>query len=231
VSSRVFWLQTRDWHGDLRLPADRPDFAFCDGLSATTPEQRLWLARQQGFAGITEVRAVAEVDPRAAVPPVTLCQWHRHFDFQPPRQDRDIGTMVFVDDGWQLEEYGVDHDYHETWRRLPESVGPTSAWARAPGAAGGGAELLLIAGACFFLQRARRRAWPPRSAGAALVDLVSGGGMDDLLDMELSFGRFDPPSGRCTILHSTLPWREGAIESATDRWQPLTGPGPALPGK
>ena len=231
VSSRVFWLQTRHWHGDLRLPADRPDFSRCDGLSATTLEQRLWLAGQQGFAGITEVRAVADVDPRAVITPVTTCQWHRHFDFQPPRRERDIGTMVFVDAGWQLEEYGLEHDYHETWRRLPESVGPTSAWTRAPREAGGGVELLLVSGACFFLQRARRVAWPPLPAGAALVDLVASGGMDELLDMELSFGRFDPPTGRCTVIHSTLPWREGTIESVGDRWQALAGPEPALPRK
>ena len=221
VTSRVFWLQTTHWHGDLRLPAGRPDFSGCSGLSDTTLAQRGWLARQQGFAGQTEVRPVGGADRGGDRIPATTCQWHRQIDFQPPRSDRDIGTMVFVDAGWQVEEYELDQVYHETWRRLPESVGPTSAWQRPSLRRHADREILLIAGACFIVVVPHRDPWPADTIGSNLADLLDAGAAPDRLEMELSFGRFDPHADSCTILHSTLPWREGCVESAIERWEPL----------
>jgi hypothetical protein len=201
TTSTVFWLQTAHWHGDLRLPAQRPAFFGCRGVADCTPAQRRWLASQQGFAGITEVSAVP-----GAGDDTTFCQWHRQVDFQPARPHRDFGRMVFSNGGATVDEYGVDADYRETWVRLPQSTGASGAWRSEPDTAGPFGELLLVAGTCFFFLRDRRAPLP------AVDDLQAVANRSDgalLLDMELSFGHWNAAAGTGTILHSTLPWREG----------------------
>lgn len=211
TESAVYWLQTPHWHGDLRLPAGRPDFAGCRALADCTPEQRRWLAGQQGFAGITEVRTVPTADEIH-----TYCQWHRQVDFQPVRAGRDYGRMAFRDGGATVEEYGVDAEYRETWVHLPRSTGPTGAW-RKP-AAGCFGELLLVAGACFFHLRDRARPLPPGADLPALALRPDGAA---LLDMELSFGSWEAAAARGTITHSTLPWREGQLLVRGPDWNVL----------
>ena len=71
TTTRVYWLQTSNWHADIRAPSDRPVFSDYTGLSALSPQELGALARQQGFAGITEVEG-------------EICRWHRRFDYQPP---------------------------------------------------------------------------------------------------------------------------------------------------
>lgn len=193
---QVFWLQTPHWHGDLRLPADRPDFSGCTSAADCTDTQRVWLAAQKGFAGITEVSRVAEH---------TFCQWHRQVDFQPPRAGRDYGRMVLASRGEQLEEFGVDSDYRERWVRLGRSAGPCAAWRRSGVMATDFGELLLVAGACFFHLRDRADPLPP---GNSLATLAASHGAS-LLDMEISFGDWDHSSGTGVVTHSTLPWCEG----------------------
>ncbi len=224
TTSAVFWLQTPHWHGDVRVPAARPDFYGCTALAQCTPAQRQWLAGQKGFAGLTEVTertvapaAAASAQPIAAADTgaITCCQWHRQVDFQPARPDRDFGRIVFFDNGAALDEFGVDAAYRETWVRLPHSVGPTDAWRRA---ADGFGELLLVAGACFFYLRDRRQPLP------AANDLLALSHRDDapaLLDMELSFGRWDIGAAAGEISHSTLPWREGKALAFGSGWSPV----------
>jgi hypothetical protein len=194
-------LQTSLWHADLRLPCRRPDFSVSRELAECSPAQQRWLATQQGFCGVTEVRD-------------DICQWHRYGDFHAPAGCRDIGRMLFHRDGNTVEEYGIEADYHETWQRLPESVGPTAAWISAATAL---SRLLLVAGDCFFLVRPRKRPLPRgRSLAATLQD------GPDCLDFELSFGRIRGAGSAWRILHSTLPWREGASVEGGD-WRCLDG--------
>lgn len=187
TSSTVLWLQTTRWHADLRLPSGRPDFASAHEPAGCSLAQRIWLASQQGFFGVTEV-----LDDR--------CQWHHDLDFQPTTANRDIGTMIFHTDGIGLDEYGIDVDYHETWQRLPEGLGPSAAWCGGVSAPA----RLLVTGDCFFLVRPRIGPLPPDAHLAALVLE-----RPEYLDFELSYGRICGAETPWRILHSTLPWREG----------------------
>lgn len=193
---QVFWLQTPYWHGDLRVPAQRPDFSGCRQVADCTAAQRGWLAGQKGFAGLTEISRVAAD---------TYCQWHRKIDFQPARAGRDYGRMILDESVARLDEFGVDSDYHETWVRLDRSAGPCAAWRGAGTAASAIGELFLVAGACFFHLRDRAAPLPP---GDSLSMLVTSYGAA-LLDMEISFGEWDCASGSGLVTHSTLPWCEG----------------------
>jgi len=187
TNSTVLWLQTARWHADLRLPGGRPDFAGARETVGCSLAQRLWLSSQQGFSGVTEV-----LEDR--------CQWHRDLDFQPATANRDIGTMIFHADGIGLDEYGIDADYHETWQRLPEGLGPSAAWCGDVSAAA----RLLVAGDCFFLVRPRVGPLPPDAYISALMLE-----RPECLDFELSYGRISGAKSPWCILHSTLPWREG----------------------
>jgi len=104
TTTRVYWLQTSNWHADIRAPSDRPLLSDYTGLAALSVEEMHALARQQGFAGITEVEG-------------EICRWHRRFDYQPPSGFNDIGRMQF-DGPDRLLEYGVEQDYFEIWERV-----------------------------------------------------------------------------------------------------------------
>ena len=212
TSSAVFWLQTPHWHGDVRIPAHRPDFAGCHAIADCTPQQRRWLATQKGFAGITEVNAVDAADGTTL-----YCQWHRQVDFQPQGAGRDFGRMVFSDGGRIVDEFGVDADYRERWERLAQSLGPSGAWhkARAPGCF---ADLLLVAGGCFFYLRDRTQVLLPGGDLLAVAERVDSA---LLLDMELSFGRWDGMTRVGAITRSTLPWREGQTIADRADWSAL----------
>jgi len=106
ASSRVYWLQTCNWHADIRIPAHRPDFTGVMSLADCSGEQLSWLAAQQGFAGITFVTG-------------NQCEWKRAIDFQPPSGKRDIGRMLFVHPD-KLLEYGLEDAYSETWERVTD---------------------------------------------------------------------------------------------------------------
>lgn len=196
--STVLWLQTARCHADLRLPAMRPVFAGVASLAETDAPQRAWLAGQQGFSGVTEVTD-------------DTCQWHRDLDFQPPTGGRDIATVIPHADGMGLEEYGIDDEYHESWVRLPESIGPAGVWLKRDTTPA----RLLVAGDCFFLVRPRRSRLV---AGDPLQVLAQA--QPEWLDFELSYGRIRGGAEPWQILHSTLPWREGQ-RLAADAWRCL----------
>ena len=219
AGSLVFWLQTPHWHGDLRLPVQRPDFSGCERLSDCTPEQRRWLVRQKGFAGITQISAA----PAHGDAPASFCQWHRQVDYQPTRRTRDYGRIVFYPDGQALDEFGVDTEYRETWVRLPQSTGSTAAWRKtgrredSRGDAPSFGELLLVAGNCFFYLRDRAVQLPAINHLEALADDPAA---TTYLDMELSTGRWDADVQSGEVLHSTLPWCEGRTIRADPGWVP-----------
>ena len=109
--TQVFWLQAGDWHADLRVPADRPDFAGVATLADCDRAQLVWLARQTAFAGITCVEG-------------RFCTWHRLVDLA-PTLDKDIGEMRFIDEN-TLEECHPRGLYRELWQRvtLAHTVAP-----------------------------------------------------------------------------------------------------------
>jgi len=109
TASTVYWLQTRLWHGDIRVPVYRPPCTGKRSLAQCTRDEVLDLSTQQGFAGTTMVEG-------------DTCRWLRRVDFQPPTAFNDVGRIEFSGSDLLLE-YGIEQDYFEIWERLPRSVG------------------------------------------------------------------------------------------------------------
>lgn len=194
--SHVFWLQTPRWHADLRLPTGRPDFSGVRSLAECSEVQLAWLARQQGFCGVTQIDG-------------TRCTWHRQMDFQPANGSLDIGRMIF--DGERLTETSIETDYLETWERLPPSRGGTAALelVMEAGEPPIRPAWLLVAGACFMYVQGRPY---PLSDAPDLPHLIarmqpSHAQLLDWLNVEISFG-YRMGSNPWRIEHSTLPFRE-----------------------
>lgn len=215
TTSTVFWLQTAHWHADLRIPAGRPDFTGVRGLAACTSEQLAWLARQQGFAGLTEVTQEvkeAQATP-AGIAPRERCAWHRLTDFQPPEEGPDAGYMDFLPT--HLLETGLDGSYLEHWSALPAAETGRGIGTAVLQRAGVPPTFLMVAGEYVMHVRSRRQPWPPGTLpGATLITTLgatlAGRGtpaQGDLLDFEISFGRRTASGWR--VMHSTFPWREG----------------------
>lgn len=199
AESTVYWLQTRHWHADLRIPAHRPDFSSIVCLADCDDRQLNWLARQQGFCGITQIDG-------------ECCTWHRQMDLQPANGCRDIGHMVF--DGERIIETGIEVDYLEIWKRLPRSRGGTAALelVMEHGEVPSRPTWLLVAGDCFIYVRGRSQKLPaaPDLMGLIARSQPTRAQLLDWLDIEISFGhRYGPAPWR--IEHSTLPFREGQL--------------------
>jgi hypothetical protein len=194
----VFWLQASRWHADIRLPDGRPDFSGIRSIAECGPLHIGWLARQQGFAGITEVSADAAG--------TETCQWQRIIDFQPPQATPDAGTMRF--DGDALTETGIYAHYLETWRRLPDSTNGHAVLQLldAQGQPSSPMRLLLVAGNHVMHVRGRTAPWPAKVApGTSLAALIATRNID-LLDVEISFGHRSADGW--TVARSSLPWLE-----------------------
>ena len=195
MTSRVYWLQTRDYHADIRIPADRPACAGKTGFHQLTRGELLGLTRQQGFAGIT----VVEGD---------ICRWLRTADFQPPTGSNDIGRMEFKTPD-RMFEYGVEADYFEIWERMPGSEGENYAIDSDDGP-GASFEVpgLLVAGKYFMRVRPRVAQLPKAASLAALAAKMDGAGLREVLDFEIAFGtRLSDAHWQVKLC--TLPWLEG----------------------
>jgi hypothetical protein len=53
TTTQVVWLQGHQWHADLRIPTDAPDFSGIQTLEACSRPQLEWLASLTAFAGLT----------------------------------------------------------------------------------------------------------------------------------------------------------------------------------
>lgn len=192
TTSEVYWMQTKRYHGDIRIPADRPTALSRVGLGHLSRPQLMALAAQQGFAGIT----VVEDD---------ICRWHRKYDYQPPTGFNDIGRMSFVSEH-QCLEYGIEQDYFEIWDRLPDSVGETFALDITPEDAAV-PTWLLRTGA--YVMRVTPRAQPLEHAAdlATAVSALDDDTLRAVLSFEVSFGKLITER-RVRISHSTLPYLE-----------------------
>ena len=201
TTSTVYWLQTERWHADLRIPAGRPSFEGVTSLAQCSPPQRRFLAKQQGFYGITEVDTSGPQD---------ICRWHRLADFQPPASRPDAGALRL--EGSLLVETGLHEDYLEHWERLPGSDQATVVVAE--NAASGA--LLLRAGSWAMHVLPRTVSLPEGLAGGiSLEAAMAAGGVDEtaLLHFEISLLRITDIGW--IKLHSTLPWLEGTIMMPT----------------
>jgi len=213
VTSNVFWLQTRSWHADIRVPAGRPDFSQLPALQACNRERLLWLADQQGFAGLTEVEG-------------DICSWERKTDFRPPTGRRDMGRMVFIDPDTVIET-GIEAHYLEIWERVPGGDGMTAVLQRLADSnrIAEPAEWLMFAGEYAMHVRSRLRSHLPRaeSLGAlALSEEADDAALRALVDFEISFARQTPGGWRVQL--STLPFREGNVLLSQERLpQPTDG--------
>lgn len=202
TTTRVFWLQTRRWHGDVRLPPGRPDFTDIASLQECPRDHLQWLLRQEGFAGITRVEG-------------DRCVWLRQFDYHPTGIP-DIGHMRFA--GQALEETGVAQEYFERWERVSGAGEPYSAHRSYRD---GRPRLLLRTGACFMYFQPRGMS--PQEAelawGRVAVQQAAEDEMRRLADFEISFGSIAGTEWR--IRHSTLPWREGHVLPLGGNWVDL----------
>ena len=189
----VRWLQTSQWHADLRVPA------HLDRTQATG------LAQQQGFCGITAITPAQRDQPE-------ICTWHRRSDVQPPRSTPDAGTMVF-ENADRVIERGVHGSYLEVWERLPGSLGRRIALAALDAQGAPTAERLLLAGRYLMHFRARTNPWPSGTApDDTLADVVARhpDATYALLDVDISFGTLE--GGLWTIERATRPELEGTSQ-------------------
>jgi hypothetical protein len=197
TTSTVYWLQTDCWHADVRIPAERPALAGKTALGQLTHDELLALARQQGFAGITEVNG-------------DVCRWHRRVDFQPPSGFNDVGRMVFQTADRCLE-YGLEQEYFEIWERLPGGAGETLALAlpeQRP-------VWLLAAGDYAMRVQARCGTLPKCESLLVLACDADNATLRRWLDLEISFAQRER-DGRWMVRHSTLPWLVGTELADSD---------------
>jgi hypothetical protein len=190
TTTRVYWMQTRSWHADIRVPASRPACSGKTSLDALTRDELMGLARQQGFCGTTLVEG-------------DICRWLRRHDFQPPSGANDIGRMEFETPDRVLE-YGVEADYFEIWERVPESTGGDFAMRLSADPPA----FLFGTGRYRMRVRPRSQSLPTAPNMSALAAPMSDEGVRGLLDFEISFGRLQGPAA-WRIEHSTPPWHEG----------------------
>ncbi|MGU7782160.1 hypothetical protein [Burkholderia sp. PU8-34] len=224
VTTRVFWLQTPRWHADIRVPADRVDFARVASIGECDDRQLDALLQQEAFCGITSVDG-------------DVCRWHRQIDYR-LRETDDFGRMAF--EGDRAEEFGIATDYYELWHRLPDSAGPSIALERIDFADGAFRRAFLcIAGDYFIYARDRALGTSPavRTRSKIALGTATRAEIEAFVDFESSFGKI--VSGAGTITLSTLPWREGAIafeieslavavggtHARESGWRPIEGSG------
>lgn len=200
TSTLVWVIQTEQYHADIRIPADRPEFDDVECLADCSTEQLRWLATQQGFTGITQVND-------------SLCQWLRDHDYQPANGQRDIGEMTF-ESADIIVEMGVEAEYREIWQKIKDTQFNLSV-KHITGVNRHGIELparLFTAGHYFAYVRPRSAVLPKAVSFLQAIDTTnpSRDELLDWLDFEISFGEIqDKLLGK--ILHSTLPFREQAM--------------------
>jgi hypothetical protein len=174
----VRWLQTSQWHADLRVP---------HGLDRS---RVAGLAEQQGFCGITQITPAQDEQAE-------ICTWHRHHDVQPPRSTPDAGTMVF-ESSERVIERGVHGNYLEVWERLPESLGRRTVLQALNANGQPTDERLLIAGDCLMHVRPRSALWPADlKFDESLAQVVQRhpSQAPALLNIEIAFGQLTAASG------------------------------------
>lgn len=205
--SLVLWMQTNKLHADIRVPATRPDFTGYTRLEECSIDDLRWLATQQGFYGVTEVRD-------------DICQWHRKHDYQPKNGKNDIGKISFTAENEMLET-GVEEAYLEVWHKVEGSSVNLSAHDVTSLNRYGekvSAYLLNVDNQVAFV-RPRTKIVPDAKSLLAAIDQFKPNHetLLDWLDFEISFGeKVDDEYWQ--IKHSTHPFREGHLMKQVDHY-------------
>jgi len=198
TTTTVLVIQTEQYHADIRIPADRPNFKNANCLEDCNSDQLNWLATQQGFTGITRING-------------NISQWLRDYDFQPFNHQRDIGEMHFESDD-VLVETGVDAEYLEVWERVLDSnvnlsvthiTGENRHQTKVPAR-------LFTANKAFAYVRPRNAQLPLAASMTEAINTYKPNPetLFDWLDFEISFGEIqDKEHGVITL--STIPFKEG----------------------
>jgi hypothetical protein len=198
TTTQVFWLQTHSCFGDIRIPIDRNPCLGRSSLNELTEFEAIALSQQQGFAGITQVKG-------------TTCQWHRHIDYQPPSDFRDIGSLEWEQD--ILIELGVEATYREEWERLDDGKTDCIALVIKPDESLEASEwqgCFVLVGDHFVQILERRTALPKADSLTDLLESAQNiAQRRDYLNCEISFGRRTGGRIPWEIQLSTLPWQEG----------------------
>lgn len=199
TQTQVFYLQTSSCFGDLRVPIDRPDLKHAS-FPGLTQKDVAALARQQGFAGITQFEQGQG-------------QWLRYIDYQPPQPVRDVG-LLYWQDGILIED-GIDQIYREEWQKVDDGTEDYTVLVLAADGTSDHASTwqasLVIAGDYFIYSRNRPIDLP---TAETLADCLTGAidfeQQQNYLACEISFGLCRSGRVPWEVMRSTLPWREGA---------------------
>lgn len=103
TTTQVVWLQGHQWHADLRIPTDAPNFSGIQSLEECSRSQLEWLASLTAFAGLTQIED-------------GVCTWHRFQDLC-PSLEKDVGLLRWLNDHTIEEQHPVGH-YVEHWQRF-----------------------------------------------------------------------------------------------------------------
>lgn len=220
TTTRAYWVQTSALQADLRIPAGRPDISAKAALDDYSADELLWLARQQGIAGMT----LAGGD---------LLHRRRQIDYQPTRGRDNTHRMHF--EGDVLVEENMQGSIVEKWRRLAGIQGGVITLrlleeAEADGRIVPRKGYLLVVGDYFLFVRDRPEF---TRQSATLEDLFEAQDLEreemiPFLDCEFSFGRRSGGAVPWHIELSTLPYREGKTLFSPGQFEALRAGGNAL---
>lgn len=216
TSTRAYWIQTSALFADMRVPVARPDFSGKTTLVECSDQDLLWLARQQGIAGMT----MAGGD---------FLHRRRQVDYQPSR-GRDNTHRIHFEDGLLVEE-NLPGTVQEKWQRLagPEAGVVTLRLLEEASVTTRKGYLLVMDDYFLFV---RDRTEFTRQA-SSLEDLFEAQDLEHdeqarLLDCEFSFGRRKGGEQAWEIQLSTLPYREGRALFAPEQFEAFRQGGSAL---
>ncbi|MBU0594837.1 MAG: hypothetical protein KKH74_14010 [Gammaproteobacteria bacterium] len=220
ITTQAYWIQTSALQADMRVPAGRPDFSGKASLAEYSVDDLLWLARQQGIAGMTLAGG-------------ELVHRRRQIDYQPTRGRDNTHRMHF--EGELLVDENLQGSVVEKWRRLAGAEGGVITLrlleeAEADGRIVPRKGYLLVVSDYFLFVRDRPEF--TRQA-ASLEDLFEAQDLEceemvPFLDCEFSFGRRSGGAQPWIIELSTLPYREGKALFSPGQFEALRAGGNAL---
>lgn len=194
-STKVFWLQGKNYFIDLRQPASLPCFPDKQCRDDLTHQDCLALSRQEGFAGHLQTHGDAY-------------EWVRVIDYQPAQSIADAGFLHWRDT--TLIERGRDLPYTEYWHREKGFTSSIPLHLQLEYPANGCRAAFLMIGRDFMFARDRSLSVP---ADMTLHEAVSQASNEEharqLIDCEISFGKIAEAGGPLIIHNSTLPWKTG----------------------
>ena len=193
-STCVLWMQGKELHVDVRLPAAAMEFRHAPSLSALNAHQLRLLARAEGFAGKTTVKD-------------NVCTWTRHINLQGPLKGVDTGRLQQTPDG--LLETGIHTQYKTLWQQFDSAVPQTQIMTNSHGQT-----LVILWTATRFAmglgwhERTIHTRSLPEHVDYAL-NCCNSAILARAFDQEFCVGRIEAEHG--IIEHSTQPMRSGTL--------------------